>query len=384
MKLGLEVFLEKYVTKYKGEKIGLFTNLTGVNQKLQSTVDLFYNHEDIRLTTLFSPEHGIAGDVAEGALVDSTTDHYTKLPIYSLYNREKAPNERMFDNVDVIFCDIQDIGTRYYTFIYSIANIMKLSQKQQKKVVVLDRPNPINGTDVEGGLVEEGYYSFVGEYPIPNRHGLTIGEIARLFNDAYGIHCELEVIGMEGWKRSYYFDETAFIWVPPTPNTTGMDMCTLYPGTCLIEGTNISEGRGTTKPFEVIGAPFINGRTLAMELNAMSLGGVLFRPTTFRPTASKYVDEVCEGIQIHLLNREVVQSVKIGVNILSTLWKMYGDQMSFIRSADFNNRYFIDLLAGNNRLRKQVEQGNTHSFQKDLLQGGVEFNSIRHEFMMYE
>ena len=194
MKLGVEVFLEKHVTKYEGKRIGLLTNLTGVNQQLESTIDLFFHHKNIQLTTLFSPEHGLRGEVKEGEWIDSAIDTYTQLPVYSLYNKEKRPTPNMFKEVDVVFCDLQDIGSRYYTFIYTLAHMMKICRDLDIQVVVLDRPNPINGVDVEGNCVKEGFTSFVGEFPIPIRHGLTIGEIATLFNNEFHIHCHLEVI----------------------------------------------------------------------------------------------------------------------------------------------------------------------------------------------
>ncbi|MBO1004665.1 exo-beta-N-acetylmuramidase NamZ family protein [Pseudogracilibacillus auburnensis] len=383
MKLGLEVFLEKHAALYRGKKIGLLTNVTGVNKQLVSSIDLFYEHKEINLTTLFSPEHGLRGDVKEGKWIDSTIDPYTRLPVFSLYNKEKKPNTEMLANVDVVFCDLQDIGSRYYTFIYSIANMLKVCRAQGKQVVVLDRPNPINGLEVEGNIVQDGFTSFVGEYPVAMRHGLTIGEIITLFNEEYAIHCDLKVIQMEGWRRERYFDETELLWVSPTPNTTNVEMCLLYPGTCLIEGTNLSEGRGTTKPFEIVGAPFMNGHKLAKEMNSRNLTGVIFRPTTFRPSISKFAGELCEGVQIHIIDRKNVRPVLIGVTLLSVIFTLYPRQASFIRSSDFNNRYFLDLLAGTDELRKQLLMNDIQPFIDRIKQDQETFEKTRNKYLFY-
>ncbi|WP_010094247.1 exo-beta-N-acetylmuramidase NamZ domain-containing protein [Ornithinibacillus scapharcae] len=380
MKLGLEVFLEAHTHPYKKARIGLLTNLTGVNHNLDTTIDLFYHHPDIHLTALFGPEHGIRGEVHEGKLIKSGMDSYTGVPIYSLYNGDKKPNTEMLENVDVVFCDLQDIGSRYYTFIYTLANMMKQCGQEGKKVVVLDRPNPINGVTIEGNLVQEGFRSFVGQFPIPVRHGMTIGELALLFKNEFHIDCELEVIPMEGWERKAYFDQTDLFWVSPTPNTTTMDMCILYPGTCLIEGTNLSEGRGTTKPFEVIGAPFVNGRELANEMNSYRIKGVRFRPTVFRPMYQKHKGEACEGIQIHVSDRNSLQSFKLGLQLLESLYKLYPGQLAFIKPG---RHYFLDLLMGTDQFRLQIEQGDTTGFHSRLQKELIEFQTIRSNYLLY-
>lgn len=277
MKLGVTVFLEDYIQKFQGQRIGLVTNMTGVDSSLIPTIDLFYEHSDIHLTALYGPEHGIRGDMKEGEKIESSIDPYTNLPVYSLYGEHRKPSKEMLDPVDVIVFDLQDIGARYYTYIYTMAYVMEACAENGKHFVVLDRPNPISGIATEGNLVEEDLRSFVGLYPIPNRHGMTVGEIAQLYKYEFGIKCELTVIPMEDWHRDMYFDETGLFWVPPSPNSTGIDMSILYPGTCLIEGTNLSEGRGTTKPFEYIGAPFIEGYRLAKAFNERNIPGILAR-----------------------------------------------------------------------------------------------------------
>ncbi len=383
MKLGIEVFLEKYTEKFKGERIGLLTNLTGVNHHLESTIDLMHAHKDINLTTLFGPEHGLRGEVCEGEWVDSTSDPATGIPIYSLYNQEKKPDKTMLKDADVIFCDLQDIGVRYYTFIYSMANMMKICGEQDKKIVILDRPNPINGNDLEGNLVDPAFQSFVGQFPIPVRHGLTIGELAILFKYEFNIECDVEVIKMEDWSRNMYFDQTDLYWVSPTPNTTTLDMCLLYPGTCLIEGTNISEGRGTTKPFEVIGAPFINGKKLAEELKTCHLDGVLFRPTLFRPMYQKHAGNVCEGIQLHIADRSKMNAFEIGIFLLDAMYKLYPNKIKFIRNEEFNKHYFLDLLAGTNQLREYITSRNTVEFFKQVPEAISKFKKLRKDYLLY-
>ena len=267
VKLGLDIFLENNYEQFKGKRVGLITNMTGVNEGLIPSIDLFHEHPGINLVALYGPEHGIRGDAKEGEKVESSVDPYTGVPVYSLYGTSKKPSKEMLDPVDVIVFDLQDIGARYYTFIYTMAYVMEACAEHGKQFVVLDRPNPITGTAMEGNLVEEDVRSFVGLYPIPNRHGMTVGELALLFKYEFGINCELTIVPMDGWRRHMYYDETGLFWVPPSPNTTGIDMSVLYPGTCLVEGTNLSEGRGTTKPFEYVGAPYIDGYRLAKRFN---------------------------------------------------------------------------------------------------------------------
>lgn len=382
MKLGLEVFLENHVDEFSGKRIGLLTNLTGVNHKLETTIDLFHQHKKLQLTALFGPEHGIRGEVQEGKLIESSIDPYTGIPIYSLYNKEKKPNVEMLKEVDVVFCDLQDIGARYYTFIYSLANTMQICGQEGKKVVVLDRPNPINGQSVEGNIVEKDFQSFVGKFPISVRHGMTIGELALLFKHEFGVDCELEVIPMDGWSREKYFDQTDLFWVSPSPNTTNMDMCVLYPGTCLVEGTNLSEGRGTTRPFEVIGAPFMDSRKLADKLNGLNMEGVRFRPAVFKPMYQKHAGEVCEGVQIHVADRIKLQPFEMGILILETIYKLYPDKLEFIHAGKLN-RYFLDLLAGTDKLRKQIIKGDTTPFRAQLQDDINQFELIRKNYLLY-
>ncbi len=350
--LGVENFLKNDVQKFSNRRMGLVTNMTGVNQRLVPTLDLFHEHPDIHLTALYGPEHGIRGDAKEGEKVESTIDPYTGLPVYSLYGSTRKPSKEMLAPVDAIVFDLQDIGSRYYTYIYTLAYVMEACAEFGKELIVLDRPNPISGTVLEGNLVQDDFRSFVGLYPFPNRHGLTVGEIALLYKHEFGIDCELTVIPLAGWQRRSFFDETGLLWVPPSPNTTGIDMTILYPGTCLIEGTNVSEGRGTTRPFEYVGAPYIDGYSLAKKFNEKKLPGIIARPISFVPFYQKHEGKVCEGVQLHVTERKTLRSLETGLTLIALIAELYPDDFSFIQHE--NKRYFFDLLAGTDRLRQQI------------------------------
>ncbi|OCA85993.1 hypothetical protein A8F94_14200 [Bacillus sp. FJAT-27225] len=382
MKLGLDIFLEKGFRQFKNKRIGLVTNMTGVNGKLTPTIDLFFEHPGIKLTALFGPEHGIRGDAKEGQLVESSIDPATGLPVFSLYGKDRKPSIEMLDSLDVIVFDLQDIGSRYYTFIYTMAYVMEACAENEKHFVVLDRPNPITGEKVEGNLVEEDVRSFVGLYPILNRHGMTVGELAQLYKYEFGINCELTVVPMEGWKRNMYFDETALFWVPPSPNTTNLDMTILYPGTCLIEGTNLSEGRGTTKPFEMVGAPFIDGQKLSKEFNNRKISGLIARTTSFIPTYQKHKDEVCGGIQLHVTDRNKLNSLQAGIALLEIIAEMYPNDFNFIRND--SGKYFFDLLAGTKQLRKHVLNKTSTGFLLHCKEQVGSFQKLKEPYLIYK
>ena len=380
MKLGLDIFLESQFKKFIGMRVGLVTNMTGVNEKLIPSIDLFQQHPGINLVALYGPEHGIRGDAKEGEQVESGIDPYTGVPVYSLYGASKKPSKEMLEGVDVVVFDLQDIGSRYYTFIYTMAYVMQACADFGKHFVVLDRPNPISGISMEGNLVEEDVRSFVGLYPIPNRHGMTVGEIAQFYKHELGINCELTVVSMRGWKREMYFDQTGLFWVPPSPNSTGTDMSILYPGTCLIEGTNLSEGRGTTKPFENIGAPFIEGYRLAKRVNEKNISGVLARPISFVPTYQKHKDQICEGVQLHVVDRNAIHSLKAGLTLIETIAEMYPNQFEF---GQHNGKYFFDLLAGTKSLKDMVLQQKTDDFLQDCEAQLERFEKQREPYLLY-
>jgi uncharacterized protein YbbC (DUF1343 family) len=284
--VGEEVLLNDRMDLLKGKRVGLITNPTGVDRSLKSIVDTFYHNKNIHLTALFGPEHGVRGSEDAGAYVPFYIDKKTHIPVYSLYGETKKPTPEMLKNVDVLVFDIQDVGTRFYTYIYTMAYAMQAAKENHIPFIVLDRPNPLGGTKVEGPVLDPKYSSFVGMYPIALRHGMTVGELAKYFNNEFNIGADLTVVKMKGWKRNEYYDETPLQWVMPSPNMPTLDTALVYPGAALFEGTNVSEGRGTTRPFELIGAPYIDGDVLAQKLNELKLPGVVFRSANFTPTTS--------------------------------------------------------------------------------------------------
>ena len=289
VKLGIERLLGDQIDSLKGLRIGLICNQASVDHQFKHVADLFFDHPEINLTALFGPQHGIRGDVQDNMIeTGHSVDPQTNLPVYSLYSETREPTEEMMRSVDAIVFDLQDVGCRVYTFIYTMAYAMKACAKYGKKFIVCDRPNPINGDDIEGNLLEIGHESFVGMFPIPMRHGLTVGELAQLFNKEFGINCELQVISMENWSREDFYDETDAPWVMPSPNMPTVDTAVVFPGTVYLEGTQVSEGRGTTRPFEIFGAPYVNSKKFAENLNKLELPGVIFRQINFLPTFQKH------------------------------------------------------------------------------------------------
>ncbi|MCY9141983.1 DUF1343 domain-containing protein, partial [Peribacillus frigoritolerans] len=297
---GIEVLLKEEENVLSGKKVGLITNPTGIDSKLTSIVDLLHDDPDINLTALFGPEHGVRGDAQAGASVEYYIDEKTGLPVYSLYGKTKKPTPEMLKDVEVLVFDIQDVGTRYYTYIYTMAYAMEAAKENDIPFIVLDRPNPQGGESVDGPVLEPEFSSFVGLYPIPLKHGMTVGELATLFNKEFKIGADLKVIKMKGWKRDMDYDDTGLPFVLPSPNMPTVSTTYVYPATGLIEGTNVSEGRGTTKPFELIGAPYINSDELAGKLNALRLPGVKFRAASFTPTFSKHAGKLSHGVEIYI------------------------------------------------------------------------------------
>jgi uncharacterized protein YbbC (DUF1343 family) len=384
-RLGIEVLLQDKIDLIKGKSVGLITNPTGVDQKLNSIVDLLYHNPDVKLTALYGPEHGVRGSEQAGAYVDKYIDEQTGLPVYSLYGPTKKPTPEMLKDVDVLLFDIQDVGTRYYTYIYTMAEAMKAAKENNIPIIVLDRPNPIGGTKVEGPILEDKYSSFVGGFPIPVRHGMTVGELAELFNKEFGIGADLTVVKMDGWKRNKYYDNTPLQFIMPSPNMPTLDTALVYPGACLIEGTNVSEGRGTTRPFELIGAPFIDGAALASKLNSyhLHLPGVTFRDASFIPTFSKFTNELARGIQIHVTDRNSFNSFKTGLYIVKTIHDMYPTQFKF-RTPSASGISYFDNLVGTGTIRADIEAGKSvEQMEADWQPALDQFMKIRDKYLLY-
>jgi uncharacterized protein YbbC (DUF1343 family) len=345
-----------------GRRLGLLVNPTAVDTQLHHAIDLLTARGDLKLTALFGPEHGVRGDAQDMIDVSDAHDARTGLPVHSLYgttHESLTPTPAMLEGIDVMVYDVQDIGSRYYTFVWSMVLAMRACAKAGKAFCVLDRPNPLGGAHVEGPTIQAGFESFVGLVPCPNRHGMTAGEIARWRHDVEKLDLELYVISMRGWQRDTRFDHTGLPWVMPSPNMPTVDTALVYPGMCLVEGTELSEGRGTTRPFELAGAPYLDSHKLAQALTAMELPGVMFRPTGFLPQFQKHAKQACNGIQIHVTNAETFRPYRTGVAFLKACYDQSPASFKWRTKAyEFvEDKPAIDLLAGSAALREGIEAG---------------------------
>lgn len=387
MKLGLEILLESKIDLLDGARVGLIVNPASINSRFEHAADLFHQHPRINLTALFGPQHGIRGETQDN-MIEWQTFHDTRtgLPAYSLYGEARKPAKGMLDDVDVLVFDIQDVGARVYTFIYTMALAMEAARECGKRFIVLDRPNPINGVQTEGNILEPEFQSFVGMFPIPMRHGMTIGELALMFNREFGIGCELEIAEMKGWRRAMWHQDTGLPWVMPSPNMPAADTAIVYPGSVMLEGANISEGRGTTRPFEIIGAPFIDPYALIAELKSDPLPGVLFRPVHFQPAFHKFAGELCGGIQLHVVDRDSFKPVITGVAIVTAIRRLYPELFVW-KTPPYEYVYDklpFDVINGSARLREQIEAGASMSAIEDSWRGGLsDFAERRGCYLLY-
>ena len=359
---GLDSLLRFEMDRLRGRKIGICCNPTTVDASLQHIVSLLKDAPEVELVALFGPEHGIRGEAQDMISVEETQrDPETGVPIYSLYGAEEAslrPTPAMLQGIDLLLFDIQDVGSRYYTYVYTMSYLMEAAGELGIPVWILDRPNPINGLQIEGSpQIPETYRSFVGRFPIPNRHGMTAGELALFFRDVCGIRCEIEVIKMQGWSRSMWYDQTGLPWIAPSPNMPTLDTATIYPGGCLFEGANLSEGRGTTRPFEWVGAPYLDPFALAASLNAEALPGVFFRPMRFYPNFQKWARHSCGGVQIHITDREALRPYLTGIAVLRAAHRLAPDGFAWRTEAyEFvEEQLAIDLLFGGEAIRHAIE-----------------------------
>ena len=387
VRLGVEILLDEKISLIKGKRVGLVCNQASVLPNLAHVADVFGERTDFDLTTLFGPQHGIRGDVQDNMIeTPHTIDERTGVPVYSLYSETREPTEEMLANLDAIVFDMQDVGCRIYTFVYTMANCMRAAKKFGKKVIVCDRPNPINGVEVEGNVTETEFTSFVGQFEIPTRHGMTCGELAEMFNEHFGIGCELEVVAMEGWSREMWFEETRLPWILPSPNIPTVDTCVVFPATVHLEGTEISEGRGTTKPFELNGAPFIDPYAWVAELEKYSFAGVAFRHTFFRPTFQKWADQTCGGVQIHVTDRNAFTPVIVGIAMIKTAYDLYTEHFQWKQEAYeyvFDKNPF-DVVSGTDKIRKQIEGGvSLREIESDWAEGLKAFGEVRKPYLLY-
>jgi uncharacterized protein YbbC (DUF1343 family) len=387
VELGLETLLQDRADLIANMRVGLICNQASVNHQFRHAADLFHEHRTIDLRALFGPQHGIRGDVQDNMIeTGHSTDRVTGLPVYSLYSETREPTETMLEDLDVLVFDMQDVGCRIYTFIYTLANCMRAAARLGKKVIVCDRPNPINGVSVSGNVLEPAFASFVGQYPLPTRHGMTVGELALMFNQHFKIDCELEVIKTSGWSRELWFDETDAPWVLPSPNMPTVDSATVFPGTVHFEGTQMSEGRGTTRPFELIGAPYVEPEAYAQELNGLNFEGVYFRSCVFQPTFQKHGKASCGGVQIHVTDRSVFEPVSSGIAMVKIAFDMYPQQFLWKEPPYeyvFDKNPF-DVISGTDAIRKAMEEGRSLTEIIDSWQKPLDaFKETREEFLLY-
>jgi uncharacterized protein YbbC (DUF1343 family) len=403
VKCGLEVFRASRLDLVRGKRVGLITNPTGVDRDLTSAVDCLQKQPDFKLVALYGPEHGVRGNAQAGEYVPFYLDAHSRLPVFSLYGQSRKPVSGMLTNIDaymrsfdtvatgktpeaamlqsveVMVFDMQDVGARIYTYLSTMAYAMQACAENGIPFLVLDRPNPINGLVMEGPILEyPRFSSFVGLYPVPLRHGMTAGELASLYNERFlPRKANLTVVPMQGWRRDQWFDQTSLPWVSPSPNLPTLDAATVYPGQALLEGTNLSEGRGTTRPFELFGAPWIEGLDLARELNGLRLPGVRFREAWFTPTFSKHQGKLCGGCQVHVVDRNRYRPVATALHILQTVKKRHPAEFQF--HADY-----FDKVMGTASVRTALESG----VPVDTIVGGFaagldEFARLRQRHLLY-
>ena len=380
--LGSERLFEEEFHLIAGKRVGLITNPSGVDARLRSTADRLHETDGVELAALFGPEHGIRGQAADGVHIASTTDARTGVPLHSLYGKQRQPDDDMLADLDILLFDLQDVGVRFYTFLYTMALAMQACERNGLPFVVLDRPNPIGGVEVEGNLLDPDFASFVGLYPIPVRYGLSVGELATLFDEVFGIGAELIVVEMRNWKRDRCWEATGLYWTPPSPNMPSIDTAVVYPGTCFLEGTVVSEGRGTAKPFEQLGAPFIDGHQLADHLNALTLPGCLFRPVHFQPTNGKHTGRDCQGVQLHVSDRAALLPVRAGLEIVAAIRHLWPDDFTWhVPEGGIHN---FDRLAGTDAIRKAIDAGTpVVDILSSDLSAQEDFRNLRQRFLRY-
>ncbi len=387
VELGLERLLEQGHPALRSARVGLICNQASVDHSYRHAADLIHEHPEIQLRALFGPQHGIRGDVQDNMIeTGHSIDRKTGLPVHSLYSETREPTDEMLQDVDVLLFDMQDVGCRIYTFVYTLANCMRAARRLGKKVVVCDRPNPINGVSIAGNILEPEYASFVGQFPLPTRHGMTVGELGLMFNEHFQIGCDLEVIPMNGWKREHWHDDTDAPWVLPSPNMPTLDSATVFPGTVHFEGTQISEGRGTTRPFELIGAPYIDPDAYADRLNALEMAGVYFRSCVFQPTFQKHGGVSCGGVQIHVLDRNSFEPWLAGIAMAKLAHDMYPNEFRW-KVPPYEYVYDknpFDVISGTAKIREAFEKGTELEAIREWAEKPLqEFKGLREPFLLY-
>ncbi|TAL24662.1 MAG: DUF1343 domain-containing protein [Nitrospirae bacterium] len=387
IQIGLELFEKNWPKELKGSRTGLLVHPASVNKKLDHASTLFLRSKKFKLAALFGPQHGIRGETQDNMIEwDGFKDPLTGLPVYSLYGHTRKPEPEMLKDIDALVIDIQDASARYYTFIWTMDLCMHACLENNKSVVILDRPNPINGVSSEGPVLDMSFSSFVGQRPLPVRHGMTVAEIANYLRNEFYPSLDLHIIKMHGWKRKMWFDETGLPWVLPSPNMPTLDTAIVYPGMCLLEGTNLSEGRGTTRPFEIFGAPFIEPDMLVGKLKEFKLSGVVLRPMYFQPTFQKHAGKLCGGAQIHVIDRDKFKPFKTGVAVLKAVHDLYPELFRW-KEPPYEYETIkmpIDILAGTDRLRKDIENGKSlNQMEGWWKEESRVFEKIRKKYLLY-
>ena len=385
VRLGSDLLLDS--GRLRGARVGVVCNHASVDRGFRHVIDRLAEADGVRLAAIFGPQHGFRSDVQDNMIeTPHREDPSRRVPLYSLYSETREPTAEMLRGLDVLVIDLQDIGARIYTYIYTMANCLRACGRHGVPVIVCDRPNPIDGVDVEGAMLVPGYESFVGLFPIPMRHGMTIGELARYFNERFSLGASLEVVAMTGWQRGMYADAADLPWVMPSPNMPTLDTAIVYPGTVLFEGTMLSEARGTTRPFELVGAPWIEAERFAREMNALELPGVFFRPAVFEPTFQKHARQACGGCQIHVTDRAAFKPVLTGAALIQMFLRLDPQQFAW-RQPPYeyeHEKLPIDILAGSDVLRRQIESDMPPREIADSWRADEdEFRRLRQPFLLY-
>jgi uncharacterized protein YbbC (DUF1343 family) len=388
VRTGIDLIEKRWPAKFRPANIGLLLHPASITRNFSHSADTCLRSKKFKVSALFGPQHGIRGETQDNMIEwNSFRDRKTGVPVYSLYGKTRKPLPEMLRDIDIMVIDLQDVGARYYTFIWTMALVMEACEEQNKAVVILDRPNPINGKAIEGPVLNQKYSSFVGLRRLPIRHGMTMGEIGLYFKDAFFNKLSFDIIAMQGWKRDMWYNNTGLPWVLPSPNMPTLTTATVYPGMCLLEGTNISEGRGTTRPFEIFGAPFIDAEVFAKKIKDIRLPGVIFRPLHFLPTYQKHAGKLCGGAQIHVTDRERFKPFKTAAAILKTVYDLYPGKFRWNRPPyEYEMKLLpIDILAGTDRFRKDIEQSapleSMEAWWKSEL---TDFdNKIRRKYLLY-
>jgi uncharacterized protein YbbC (DUF1343 family) len=385
VRLGIDVLLDSQ--RLRGSRVGVVCNHASVGHGFHHIIDRLKQAPGVHLAAIFGPQHGFRSDVQDNMVeTPHGADPTRRVPVYSLYSETREPTAEMLRDLDVLVIDLQDIGARIYTYIYTMANCLRAAARHGVPVIVCDRPNPISGVAIEGASLARGFESFVGQFPIPMRHGMTMGELAALFNEHFGIGASLEIAPMERWDRRLYADETGLPWVMPSPNMPTLEAAVVYPGTVLFEGTLLSEGRGTTRPFELVGAPWIDADAFAAAMNALDLPGAYFRPAVFVPTFQKHSGDTCGGCQIHVLDRRDFRPVLTGVALVEMFHRFDPARFAW-RQPPYeyeHEKWPIDILAGSDALRRQVEVGvPLRAVRESWREDEAAFAQLRQPYLLY-